>query len=145
MSVHDVSVGTELPQFRQKEGFFVVLSHLVVSFPYSAAFVHSGAFDGRYFNRPNATRKPPYLCQIKPMFRVMVFAGIGVLVIGLALIALGVTAIEYPQVAFRIRHLSGGPQEDALTAAGERNERRLGYLWIGLGLLTCVAGLAGIF
>ena len=60
--------------------------------------------------------------------------------VGLVLVAFGILALEYPQVAYRIRHRPVS-SSDALTATGEQTERSLGYLWLLFGISICVAGV----
>ena len=61
--------------------------------------------------------------------------------VGLVLVVFGILALEYPQVAYRIRHRPVSSSSDALTATGEQTERSLGYLWLLSGTIVCVAGV----
>ena len=61
--------------------------------------------------------------------------------IGIVLVGLGILAIEYPQAAYRLRHLSVAASGDALTTAGEDTEQSLGYLWLSLGGFICITGV----
>lgn len=68
-------------------------------------------------------------------------AALFVLLVGLGLVGFGILAIEYPQAAYRIRHLPVATSDHALTVTGEETERVLGYLWVLLGGFVCVTGV----
>ena len=67
---------------------------------------------------------------------------LGIVLLGVGLAGFGVLAVEVPQAAYRIRHWPLASSDSALTAGGERTERRLGYVWILSGAFVCLAGVA---